>query len=297
MKVALYGRQINSRHLVFIQRLLDKMCVNQNEVYLFKPFYNQLLQEIPESQLPTSNSIKTFDSAADINDQFDFMFSLGGDGTLLDTVTLVGNQNIPIVGINIGRLGFLANIGKEDLDDCVEALSTGSYISDKRSLIELQSNEPIFGNTPFALNDFTIHKRDSSPMIVIHTFINGELLNSYWADGLIVSTPTGSTGYNLSCGGPVVLPQSNNLVITPIAPHHLNVRSIVVSDESVISFEVEGRGNEFICTLDARSQVLKMGTQLAVKRANHSISLVRLSDNNFLNTLTQKLNWGKDARN
>ena len=296
MKVALYGRQVNPRHLVFIQRLIERLCNGGHQVFLFDKFIVQLQQEIPAESFPGKNCVNIFSNSRQL-DQIDYMFSLGGDGTLLDCVTLVGNRNIPIAGINIGRLGFLANIGKEEMEDAVTAIEKGNYIADKRSLIQLQNHASLFGDTPFALNDFTIHKRDSSPMIVIHTFINGELLNSYWADGLIVSTPTGSTGYNLSCGGPVVLPQSNNFVITPIAPHHLNVRSIVVSDASVISFEVEGRGSEFICTMDARSEVVNMNTQVAVHKAEHSITLVRLNDNNFLSTLTQKLNWGKDNRN
>lgn len=296
MKVALYGRQLNPRHLIFIQQLLNRLCGGGHEVLIFESFFNQIIQIIHESELPVSK-IKIINSINQIDSSIDFMFSLGGDGTLLDTVTMVGKHNIPIAGINIGRLGFLANIGKEEMEEAVTALETGSYISDRRTMLQLQSNDHLFGDFPFALNDFTLHKKDSSPMLVIHTFINGELLNSYWADGLIIATPTGSTGYNLSCGGPVILPQSNNIVVTPIAPHHLNVRSIVVSDESVISFEVEGRSNEYLCSLDARSQIVPMKTQLAVKKDPHHITLVRLNDNNFLNTLTQKLNWGKDTRN
>ena len=165
---------------------------------------------------------------------------------MLDAVTLVKDSNIPILGINFGRLGFLASISPDDLASAVDAIVNRTFVVDKRSLMHLDANLPLFGNTPFALNEFAIHKRDTSPMIKIHTYLNGEFLNSYWADGLIVSTPTGSTGYNMSCNGPILFPESSSFVITPVAPHNLNVRSIVVADNNVISFEIEGRTEQFI---------------------------------------------------
>ena len=225
------------------------------------------------------------------------MFSLGGDGTLLDTLSFVRDYKIPILGINIGRLGFLASTGKEDISNALEALEKGSYKHDCRSLIELDCNKPLFGNVNYALNEFAIHKKDTSAMITIHAYINGEFLNSYWVDGLIVSTPTGSTGYNLSCGGPILMPQSANFVITPIAPHNLNVRPIVVPDDSVISFEIEGRGDNYLCTLDSRYETIDNSFQIAVRKCSFNVDLVRLPDHNFLNTLSKKLHWGSDSRN
>jgi NAD+ kinase len=216
---------------------------------------------------------------------------------MLDSATLVRHKNIPILGINFGRLGFLASIGQHEMGQAVEALVAGSYMVDSRTLMHLDSNTPLFGDAPFALNEFAIHKRDTSPMIKIHTYLNGEFLNTYWADGLIVSTPTGSTGYNMSCNGPIVFPDSRSFVITPVAPHNLNVRSIVVPDDNIISFEVEGRTEEFICALDARREIVEKDIQLAVKKEEFTINLVRLSENSFLSTLREKLTWGLDKRN
>jgi NAD+ kinase len=209
----------------------------------------------------------------------------------------VGDTLIPILGINYGRLGFLATISKDELSIMVEALVNRSYVIDKRSLLHLDSNLPIFEGTPFALNEFAIHKRDTSPMIKIHTYLNGELLNSYWADGLIIATPTGSTGYNMSCNGPILFPDSSSFVITPVAPHNLNVRSVVVPDSSVISFEIEGRTEELICALDARKEIVPIGIQIAVKKEAFCVHFIRLNENSFLSTLRTKLTWGLDKRN
>jgi NAD+ kinase len=225
------------------------------------------------------------------------MISLGGDGTMLDTVTMVRDSGIPVLGINYGRLGFLANIGKEEIQGVIETIAERKYVLDKRTLIHLEANLPLFGKSPYALNEFTIHKKDSSPMIKIHTYLNGEFLNTYWSDGIIVSTPTGSTGYSLSCGGPVVFPDSSSFVITPISPHNLNIRPIIVPDNNIISFELEGRTDGFICTLDSRKEIIGKEVQLAVKKESFDINLIRLNENNFLQTLRSKLSWGLDKRN
>src|ERR1700750_2601854 len=202
------------------------------------------------------SDIKSFRDASDLDDSIEFLISLGGDGTLLDTVTMVRNKNIPVLGINFGRLGFLASIGKENAVTAIRALVKRGFVIDKRSLIHLDANEELFGDVPYALNEFAIHKKDTSPMIKIHTYLNGEFLNTYWSDGLIVSTPTGSTGYSLSCGGPIVFPESASFVITPVAPHNLNVRPIVVPDDNIISFEIEGRSENIICALDSRRELV-----------------------------------------
>jgi NAD+ kinase len=210
---------------------------------------------------------------------------------------MVRDSNIPILGINFGRLGFLANISKNEIASAVEALVNHTFIVDKRSLIHIDSDNNLFGDTPFALNEFALHKRDTSPMIKIHTYINGEFLNTYWADGLIVSTPTGSTGYNLSCNGPILFPESSSFVITPVAPHNLNVRPIVVADSNIISFEVEGRSNQYICVMDARREFVNIDIQIAVKKEEFTVNLIRLNENSFLSTLRNKLTWGMDKRN
>src|SRR5262245_1341263 len=215
---------------------------------------------------------------------------------MLDKLTFVRHHPILVMGINIGRLGFLADIGKDEIEHTIDSMCRCSYVIDRRTLIELESSNKLFGEVNYALNDVTIHKKDTSAMITIHTYINGELLNSYWADGLIVSTPTGSTGYSLSCGGPIIIPTSENFVITPIAPHNLNVRPMVVSDSSVISFEIEGRYEQFYCTLDSRTEPIDNSTQLAVKKSSFTIGLVRLPDHHFLETLRTKLMWGADVR-
>jgi NAD+ kinase len=239
----------------------------------------------------------SFSGSDDLDDSIDCLISLGGDGTMLDAVTLVKEKSIPLLGINFGRLGFLASISKEELTHAVDALVNHTFLIDKRTLIHLDSNMPLFTNAPFALNEFAIYKRDTSPMIKIHTYMNGEFLNTYWADGLIVATPTGSTGYNLSCNGPILFPDSSSLVITPVAPHNLNVRSIVIPDNNVISFEVEGRADQFICAMDARREIVPKTVQLAIRKELFGVNLIRLNENTFLSTLRTKLTWGLDKRN
>lgn len=292
MKVAIYSRVMDWDHRAEVQDLFDELAKQQITPVIFRPYFEQLTKGIQFSM-----PVQTFGTGLELDKSIEFIISLGGDGTLLDTVSLVGNKNIPVLGINFGRLGFLAGIGKEDTTAAVNALSKRSFVVDKRSLIHLDASEELFGEAPFALNEFAIHKKDTSPMIKIHTYLNGEFLNTYWADGLIVSTPTGSTGYSLSCNGPIVFPDSGSFVITPVAPHNLNVRSIVVPDNNVISFEVEGRADDFICALDSRRHTVNKQVQLAVKRESFTMSLVRLNENNFLQTLRSKLMWGLDSRN
>ncbi len=287
MKVAIYSRGLDADQNHQINILIDELSRHNIEVVLFNE-----LAKLNQLQLAS-----TFSNSSDLNSDIDCLISLGGDGTLLDTVTLVRDKNIPVLGINFGRLGFLASIGKEELEVAVDALVNGTFVTDQRTLIHLDSNASLFGETSFALNEFAIHKRDISSMIKIHTYLNGDFLNTYWADGLIVSTPTGSTGYNMSCNGPIVFPESGSFVITPVAPHNLNVRPIVVPDNNIISFEIESRSEEFICALDARRELVTKDIQLAVKKEQFSISLIRLNENNFLSTLRDKLAWGLDKRN
>ena len=292
MKIAIYSRGIKENQHQDIIQLLDELSLSKVEPVFYQDFFNQFY-----SAIDIKTNYSTFNSSDDLDDSFDCMMSLGGDGTLLDTVTFVKDSGIPILGINYGRLGFLANISREELHLAVQALVNCTYLLDKRTLLHLDANIPLFEDGPFALNEFTLHKKDSSPMIKIHTYLNGEFLNTYWADGLIVATPTGSTGYSLSCNGPVVFPDSGSLVITPVSPHNLNIRPIVVPDDNIVSFEVEGRTDGFLCTLDSRRVVVPKEIQLAVRKENFMVSLVRLNENNFLQTLRNKLSWGLDKRN
>ena len=292
MHVALYSRGFVKEDLEDIRFLLEELNRQEITPVIFEPLYRELrphVQFYPETEV--------FSQAEDLNQRIEFLVSLGGDGTLLDTVSFIRDKNIPVMGVNFGRLGFLASIGRNEIHEVVDSLISRNYVVDKRTLIHLDTSIPLFGNVPYALNEFTIHKKDTSAMVKIHTYLNGEFLNTYWADGLIVATPTGSTGYSLSCGGPIVFPEAASFVITPVAPHNLNVRPIIVPDNNIISFEVEGRSDQFLCTLDSRMEVIDNRVQLAVKKEDFSISLLRLNEGNFLHTLRNKLLWGIDTRN
>ena len=290
MKVAIYSRGLDHDLKTQLILLLTELQKHNIAILLHQALveYNMGID---------AKGITIFSQSAELDETVDCLISLGGDGTILDAVTLVRNKNIPILGINFGRLGFLAGIGKEEIGLAVDAIVAGTYVVDKRTLIHLDASIPLFGDTPFALNEFAIHKRDISPMIKVHTYLNGEFLNTYWCDGVIVATPTGSTGYNLSCNGPIVFPDSSSFVITPVAPHNLNVRPIVVPDGNIISFEIEGRTDQFICVMDARREIVDKDIQLAIKKEKFTVSLLRLNENNFLSTLRTKLTWGMDKRN
>ena len=292
MNIAIYGRPVNLNEIELAEILVKLLIQSGHRVVLHSDYYVFLKQHLPlEPKMPV------FTSHEEISSDIDFLFSIGGDGTLLDTVSLVKDSKIPVVGVNAGRLGFLSSVSRENLEFAIDSLAKGHYSTDARTLLRVESNFPIFEGQNIALNEFTIHKKETSSMITIHTYLNGEYLNSYWADGIMISTPTGSTGYSLSCGGPIIVPQSESFVITPIAPHNLHVRPIVVSDKNVISLEVEGRSQHFMATLDSRSDTIDSGYQLAVRKETYCINLVRLSNENFLNTLRKKLNWGLDTRN
>jgi NAD+ kinase len=292
MKIAIYSRGLDLATPNPLALLLEALAPYDVEIHVF----HQLLMH---ADLPadTTASLIPFKVSSDLDASIDCLISLGGDGTMLDAVTLVKDSGIPVLGINFGRLGFLASISPDALQSAVEAIMNRTFVVDKRALIHLDSNEGLFGDTPFALNEFAIHKRDISPMIKIHTYINGEFLNTYWADGLIVSTPTGSTGYSMSCNGPILFPDAASFVITPVAPHNLNVRPIVIPDTNVVSFEIEGRADQFICVLDARKEIVDKTVQLAIRKEQFCVNLVRLNENSFLSTLRTKLTWGLDKRN
>ncbi len=293
MHVAVYSRIYKEADALYIQQLFELLHQEGVITYIFAPYFEQIKNKI---SFPAFFAV--FDSYEFLkNNKIDFLITLGGDGTILHAITVVRDTDIPILGINLGRLGFLAGVEKHRIKEAIFCLKKGSFLLDERQLLYLESNHPIFGELSFALNDCTILKRDTSSLITIHTYINGAFLNSYWADGIIISTPTGSTGYSLSCGGPIIFPQSGNFVITPVASHNLNVRPIVVSDNTVISLQVEGRADNFLCTLDSRFRTITSDHQLAVRKCDFSVKLVRLPDSDFQTTINTKLGWGLDKRN
>ncbi len=292
MNIAIYGRHVDDDIVPHFETLIRHCLDAGNTLYVIDSCYNLLKQKSG-----TDPAVKVFSTAGELKGMVDIMISLGGDGTMLDTVTLVQDSEIPVLGINTGRLGYLTSTTASRIAEAVEALVKEHFVLDKRVLLRLETNKTIFGDVNFALNELTIHKKDSSSMIKIHAYLNGEYLATYWADGLIIATPTGSTGYSLSCGGPIVAPQSGNFVITPVAPHNLNVRPVVVSDKNVISLEVEGRSHYFLASLDSRSVTIDASIQFAVRKENFTFNIIRLHDENFLKTLRNKLNWGYDVRN
>lgn len=292
MTVAVYARYVNEKVLIALETVWKELRNINSDILLFGTLYHSLKQKLTD--LPNTNLYST---AGELIGKTDYLFSIGGDGTILDTVTLVKDSGIPVLGINTGRLGFLSSVLPEQIPQAVDSIEKGHFSLDKRAMLRLETDKNIFGEVPYALNELSIHKKDSSSMIIIHTYLNGEYLNSYWADGIIIGTPTGSTGYSLSCGGPIISPHSGNFVITPIAPHNLNVRPIVVSDKHVISIEVEGRNPYFLASLDSRAVTIDSSIQLAVRRENFTFNLIRFDNDNFLQTLRNKLNWGLDARN
>ena len=291
MKVALHGLVLKSELFSKVQSLFNELTKHQFEIFVTEQFDRQL-RMVGYKGL----NYWVLESREDMS-SMDFVISIGGDGTLLDAVCQIGDLEVPILGLNTGRLGFLATAATEKISEAITDLATDNYQVESRTLISLHSHRKLFNGLNFGLNEFTIHKRDTSSMITVHTYIDGKYLNSYWADGLIVSTPTGSTGYSLSCGGPLISPEAKNLVITPVSPHNLNVRPIIVSDESEISFEIEGRAEKFLISLDSRSTSISSEVKLSVKKENFSAKLVKLPHYHFFDTLRQKLNWGFDMRN
>lgn len=292
MKIAIYGRQFNNSVLPYVQQVFDCLAKHNVEVFVHDKYSNFINNRI---FFPKAFSI--FTTHEDLVGNVEVMLSLGGDGTMLDTVTLVRDSKIPVIGLNFGRLGFLASINKDDIKAAINSLVNKEFTLDNRALLSVETDQNHFGHENFALNDVTIHKRDTSAMMIIHAYMNGEFLNSYWADGLILATPTGSTAYSLSCGGPIIFPRSGNVVVTPIAPHNLNVRPIVLSDTNELSFEVEGRSSKYLLTCDSRTEVIDNSVRIKVKRASFEVNLIRMNNENYLSTLRNKLLWGIDTRN
>lgn len=294
MKVIVYGWIIkDAEEYEFVGHLLDHLIELHISCIIYRPFLKEISKFADKY-----NDHQTFESYKElIETQADYGIALGGDGTILRFITIIKDFSLPILGINLGRLGFLASVEKKLIKKAINHLSKKEFAIVSRSIISLKCTKPLFASFPYALNDFTLNKRDTSSMITIHTYVDDVLLNSYWADGIIISTPTGSTGYSLSCGGPILFPDANNFVITPVAPHNLNVRPIVIPDSKKITLKVEGRTDSFMCTLDSRYETITAEHQIEISKGHFQVQFIQLKGQSFMNTLSAKLLWGLDKRN
>lgn len=291
MTIAIFGNPYPEHFTKYIQHLIKKLENEHIKIIIEESFKTFLKKNIR-----FSIKIDTFNSYESLIDNADFLLSIGGDGTLLNSVTFVRRLDIPIMGINTGRLGFISSISTGEIDDAINDIIKGNYVVDERALLELHTENKLFKEKNFALNEVAISKKDTSSMIKIDAYVDDEFLNTYWADGLVVSTPTGSTGYSLSCGGPIIMPGTNNIIITPNAPHNLNVRPIVINDNSVVKLKVEDRDQLALVSLDSRSRAFDSDTELIIKKADFKIKLIRPQNNSFTSTIRNKLMWGLDKR-
>ena len=292
MNVAVYGRKVNRTNVSDIIEFLSLIKDLGWNPILESEFKSQLVKKINLN--PQTDEFKTHH---DFKKGIDLAISIGGDGTFMKCVSYIRDSQVPIMGINMGRLGFLANTSKELMPQALDLIQKKDYVFQKRSLIRIETEDNLFGDDNVALNEVTLHKKDTSSMITVHASLEGKYLNSYWADGLIVATPTGSTAYNLSCGGPIITPGCQVHILTPIAPHNLNVRPMVVPDHMPIKLSIEGRDRRFLISLDGESKSLKQGEEVTVKKAEYMINVIKFEDNNFLDTIRNKMSWGIDQRN
>jgi len=293
MKVAIYGQVFAGQEVTPVLELLEELRKVSAQVVIEENFHEFLSQSLALGGLETFTLTRGLDSS------FDLFVSFGGDGTVLRAVTYIKNLGIPIVGINTGRLGFLATFGKDQTRKVVTEFMNGSFSIEERSLvqIELEEDPSGFGHLNFALNEITVSRKDTTSMITVATYLDGEYLTSYWADGLIVATPTGSTGYSLSCGGPVITPTTKSLVLTPIAPHNLNARPLVIPDDTEIRLVASGREENHLVSLDSRIGTVPNGQELVIRKADFSLPMLEYQSGSFFNTLRSKLLWGQDQRN
>ncbi len=292
MKIALFGKTINNDCQNYVEQLLEILKQSGIAINIFEPFYKKNISQFQNIQTYT-----LFNSHQELINNTDFVISLGGDGTMLDTISLIRDSGIPVMGINLGRLGFLASISKEKIIPAIESIKKGDYSIEKRTLVRVDTDNHPFGDVNYALNEMTVYKKNPMSMITIKVYINDEYLNSYWCDGLIIATPTGSTAYSLSCGGPIITPDSQTFIITPIATHNLTVRPIVIPDSSNIRIKVESRENNYFASLDSRSFEINSSKELLIRKENFQINLLKMKNQNFFSTIRQKLLWGNDTRN
>lgn len=292
MRIAFFGLQFYEKYLSTYQLMVDKLEKANCQLLFNESFY-----KMASSKVKFKQEVQVYSSPEDISNQPDAYISVGGDGTFLDAITYIGDSGTPILGINMGRLGFLSSVSHLDAENAIDSLIHNNYISEKRTLLTLHTDNHLFGNFNYALNELTIQKKDHLSMIVIHVYVNDLFLNSYWSDGLLISTPTGSTAYALSVGGPIVVPGSENFIISPIAPHNLTVRPIVIPNSSTIKLKVQGRSSSFLVGLDSRFETIDSSLELVVKRSEFTINLIQIGNRSFFDTIRDKLNWGLDIRN
>ncbi|MFH1119080.1 MAG: NAD kinase [Bacteroidota bacterium] len=292
MRIALFGKNFANDRFFYFQQLIEKLEECGIEMMIYAPFH-----EFIKNNAVFNKNPEVFTSFHKLPGSVDFLFSVGGDGTMLDAITLVRDSGIPLMGINLGRMGFLSSISKNEISQAIDAIKSGDFSLNRRSLLCVETPGQLFGDWNYALNEFTINKKDSGSMILVHVYVNDLLLNSYWADGLIIATPTGSTAYSLSCNGPIMTPDSENFVITPIAPHNLTVRPVVIPDKSVIKIKVDGRMSQYMAGIDSKSVVIDSSSEMIVRKAPFFINLVQRNNDNFFTTIRQKLLWGHDIRN
>lgn len=294
MKVAVFGRFYNETTTTSVERLFDYLLKKNADAYIETEFF-----DIIKSKAPNFDDYKSFKTFDTLDKSFDFLVSVGGDGTILRAIIFVKDMDIPIIGINTGRLGFLATIQVNQIEKAIQDIIDGKYRISERSLLSIETspeNDDI-KSLNFALNEIAVSRKNTTSMITVETYLNGEFLTSYWSDGLIVSTPTGSTGYSLSCGGPVITPDTNSFVLAPIAPHNLSARPLIIPDSTEIQLKVEGREESHLISLDSRIATLENGTIIKIKKADFKIKMIDLLDESFLDTLRKKLLWGEDKRN
>ncbi len=294
MKVGIYGQYYKGEAVSYIEILLKTLAQKGIEVVIEKKFYNLIkINNFPEKEY------QTFADYTDLDSSFKVMLTVGGDGTFLRAVTYVRDLNIPVLGINIGRLGFLATIQKENIPEAINLLLTEQYSINERSLLTVSTSQKNNDLTDinFALNEISVSRRNTTSMVTVETYLDDEYLTSYWADGLIVATPTGSTGYSLSCGGPVITPNTKSLVLTPIAPHNLNARPLVIPDNTHIKLKIISREKQALLSLDSRITTVDSNTEIFIKKADFTLKTILLNEQTFLKTLREKLLWGEDKRN
>lgn len=289
MKALIYGQRWKKKDEPYIHTLISKLDKEGVTYAIGGSMVDEMPSELTAPIIRDKAAMEAFGP--------EVVITMGGDGTILSAVTMIKELEIPILGMNLGRLGFLASIEQQRIEEAIDLYLAGKYTLSERAMLELDATPNTFGKENHALNDFTIMKRDNNSMIVLHTYVDGVFLNSYWADGLIVSTPTGSTGYNLSCGGPIMFPTSDNFILTPVAPHNLNVRPVVLPSKHELSFKIEGRSENYLCTLDSRSTTVTADVELRIRKNKFITKLIQLDGENFMKTIRHKLNWGLDKRN
>ena len=292
MNVAIYGRKLNKQNSIHFLEFLKIL-----ENFGWNPIIERDLKDQLVKKIGISDKYDEFHSSEEFKSGIDLAFSIGGDGTFIKTVSYIRDSGVPILGINNGRLGFLANISTDQLEETMDLVKNKQYDYQKRSLLKVETERNIFGDNNIALNEVSLHKKDTASMITVHVSLDDKYLNSYWADGLIVGTPTGSTAYNLSCGGPIVTPGCQIHLLTPIAPHNLNVRPMVVPDHLPIKLSVEGRERKYLISIDGTSLNISQGEEVRVVKADFMINVIKFEDNNFLDTIRNKMLWGIDKRN